>query len=249
MAIATAIMAGVGGAASLIQGISARRQAKDARNSAQEAMRQARQEAQINYIESLRVPTEAYDRAFDAGVARQRQSVQALQEGGQRALASGLGRVNAQQDATDFQTRQAMADRLFNLEASKAQEQGRIRDEVVDMNLAQAKEQNIRASEQEQLSASAITGGILGLGSAAGNILESSALFPDGDAKGLAGDVSDAGFAGDMSSDEVARELSKNFTPDEINRMSEMVKNNQNPFASLGSQSFDLRAAFGTPNF
>jgi hypothetical protein len=249
MAIATAIMAGVGGAASLIQGISARRQAKDARNSAQEAMRQARQEAQINYIESLRVPTEAYDRAFDASVARQRQSVQALQEGGIRGQEGGIGKINAVADATDFQTRQAMADRLFNLEKTKAQEKGRIRDEVVDMKLAQAQEQNIRASEQEQLSASAITSGIKGLGASAAGFLESAGLFGDGDAKGLASDVSDAGFAGDMSSDEVARELSKNFTPDEINRMSEMVKNNQNPFASLGSQSFDLRAAFGTPNF
>jgi hypothetical protein len=138
---------------------------------------------------------------------------------------------------------------LFNLEKTKAQEKGRIRDEVVDMKLAQAQEQNIRASEQEQLSASAITSGIKGLGASAAGFLESAGLFGDGDAKGLASDVSDAGFAGDMSSDEVARELSKNFTPDEINRMSEMVKNNQNPFASLGSQSFDLRAAFGTPNF
>lgn len=182
MAIATAIMAGIGGAASLIQGISARRQAKDARNSAQEAMRQARQEAQINYIESLRVPTEAYDRAFDAGVARQRQSVQALQEGGQRALASGLARVNAQQDATDFQTRQAMADRLFNLETTKAKEKGRIRDEVVDMKLAQAQEQNIIGSELEERSAGAISSGIKGLGASAGGFLEAAGLFGAGDA-------------------------------------------------------------------
>ena len=211
MAIATAIMAGVGGVASLIQGISARRQAKDARNSAQEAMRQARQEAQINYIESLRVPTEAYDRAFDAGVARQRQSVQALQEGGQRALASGLGRVNAQQDATDFQTRQAMADRLFNLETDKVEEQGRIRDEVVDMNLAQAQEQNIRASEQEQLSAAAISSGIKGLGSAAGGFLESSGLFGD---EGV-NELMDSGLGQGMNVKDVKNRMS-NMSDNEI---------------------------------
>jgi len=182
MAIATAIMAGVGGAASLIQGISARRQAKDARNSAQEAMRQARQEAQINYIESLRVPTEAYDRAFDASVARQRQSVQALQEGGIRGIEGGIGSINAVADARDVQTRQEMADRLFNLETDKVEEQGRIRDEVVDMNLAQAQEQNIRASEQEQISAAAISSGIKGLGASAGGFLEASSLFGAGDA-------------------------------------------------------------------
>lgn len=211
MAIATAIMAGVGGAASLIQGISARRQAKDARNSAQEAMRQARQEAQINYIESLRVPTEAYDRAFDAGVARQRQSVQALQEGGMRGQEGGIGKINAVADATDFQTRQAMADRLFNLEKTKAQEQGRIRDEVVDMNLAQAQEQNIRASEQEQLSASAITSGIKGLGASAGGFLEASSLFGD---EGV-NELMDSGLGQGMNIKDVKNRMS-NMSDNEI---------------------------------
>jgi hypothetical protein len=241
-----AAIQGVTSGLSLIQGINARKDAKDATRAAQEAMRQARQKAEVNYLESLRVPTEAFERQFDAGVARQQQAMEGLRESGQRAVAAGVGRVNIAQDQADFQTRQAMADRLYNLEQQKAIERGNIRDEMVDMDLAQAMEQNIRAAELGEQSAGQITSGVLGLGGAAATTLESMPLF-----KNQAGRTSKAiESAGFNSPGQEA--LAARFDADEMKNLRRMSRGGVDPFASVGSmqsQSFVPMASFSLPNF
>jgi hypothetical protein len=75
---------------------------------------------QQNFYEALRVPTEAYDRAFREGTAANQQAIQALSQD-PRML---LGGIQGVQEATiegQAKSREALADRLYNLDVMKAQ--------------------------------------------------------------------------------------------------------------------------------
>lgn len=107
---------------------------KDLQRSAQRAAEQASAEQKRiqgqNFFEALQVPTEAYQRQFREGTAQQMQAVSALQEGDSRALAGGIGRVQAIAGEQSTQTREALADELFNLGKIQAMEQGQTADEM-----------------------------------------------------------------------------------------------------------------------
>jgi len=79
------------------------------------------------------------------------------------------------------------------------------------MKLAQAKEQNIRASEQEQISAAGITSGIKGLGNSAVGFMEAAGLFGDEEVN----DLMDSGLGQGMNVEDVKNRIS-NMSDDEI---------------------------------
>lgn len=110
---------------------------KDLQRSAQRAAEQASAEQKRiqgqNFFEALQVPTEAYQRQFREGTAQQMQAVSALQEGDSRALAGGVGKVQAIAGEQSTQTREALADELFNLGKYQAMEQGQTSDEMADI--------------------------------------------------------------------------------------------------------------------
>lgn len=97
--------------------------AADAQRAAQrEAERQVAEKQRLleqDYYEALRVPTEAYDRQFREGTAANAQAVEALSQD-PRML---LGGIQGVQEATiegQAKAREALADRLFSLDAMKA---------------------------------------------------------------------------------------------------------------------------------
>jgi len=107
---------------------------KDLQRSAQRAAEQASAEQKRiqgqNFFEALQVPTEAYQRQFREGTAQQMQAVSALQEGDSRMLAGGIGRVQAIVGEQGAQTREALAEDLFNLGEIQAMEQGQTADKM-----------------------------------------------------------------------------------------------------------------------
>ena len=107
---------------------------KDLQRSAQRAAEQASAEQKRiqgqNFFEALQVPTEAYQRQFREGTAQQMQAVSALQEGDPRMLAGGIGKVQAIAGEQSTQTREALANELFNLGKIQAMEQGLTADEM-----------------------------------------------------------------------------------------------------------------------
>lgn len=111
-------------AVSTLMSMSEAGKAADAQRAAERAAEQARaeQKRQIeqNFYEALRVPTEAYDRQFREGTAANAQAVDALSQD-PRML---LGGIQGVQEATiegQAKAREALADRLFSLDAMKAQ--------------------------------------------------------------------------------------------------------------------------------
>lgn len=110
-------------AASTILSLTEAQKAADAQRAAQRAAEQALAEQkrlqEQNFYEALRVPTEAYDRQFREGTAANAQAINALAQD-PRML---LGGIQGVQEATiegQAKAREALADRLFNLDVMKA---------------------------------------------------------------------------------------------------------------------------------
>ena len=110
-------------AVSTLMSISEAGKAADAQRAAERAAAQALAEQkrlqEQNFYEALRVPTEAYDRQFREGTAANAQAVEALSQD-QRSLIGGIQGVQEATIEGQAKTREALADRLFNLDVMKA---------------------------------------------------------------------------------------------------------------------------------
>jgi hypothetical protein len=94
---------------------------KSAERAAEDAARKQEQLLSQDFFSALQVPTEAYDRAARETTAQVGQAVEALQEGDPRQLAGGIGKVAAAGIAGEAETRDAMAQDLYQLGAAQAQ--------------------------------------------------------------------------------------------------------------------------------
>lgn len=171
MAVVTVAAVGVAASAasaavSFKQAAEQKRLAKEADDAAAKAMKDAKAKAETDYYEGLGVPLDAYEAEFESNLAVQKQNVEALQEGDARALAAGVGRVGAQSQAAAEETRIAMGDEISNLEKMKADSKENINQQLIEMDVAAAKEQNQRSREASAARAAAISSGISAVGSA-----------------------------------------------------------------------------------
>ena len=159
----TAIAAGTT-TASFIQAGKQKKAQRRAEREASRKMKQAREKLEMNYMESLSIPLEAYEREMEAINVQTAQATQAAVEGSQRGVAATAGQV--QQVASEAQANQrtAMAEDLFNLEAATAEEASRLRDIGVNLDLAEAEGAQVAAADAARARAQAIQSGIEGVG-------------------------------------------------------------------------------------
>jgi len=182
MAAVTATVVGIASAGvSAVQGFKA---AADAKNAAEEAdkaaakaMAEAKAKAEVDHYAGLNVPLDAYEAEFENQIAGQKQAIEALQEGDARALASGVGRVGAAQTAAGEQTRIAMGEEMSDLNKMKADSKDAINQQLIDMDVAAAKEQNMRKRDAEAARAAGISQGFSGLAGVASGIGEMAPLY------------------------------------------------------------------------
>jgi len=180
MAVVTAAVIGIGtgiyAAYSSFDNAAKEKQAAEKADAeAKRLMSDAKKKAEVDYYEGLAVPLDAYDAEFENLLAGQKQAVEALQEGDARALAAGVGRVGASQQEAAEEQRIAMGEDLFNLDTMKAESQDAINQQLIEMDAAAAREQNIRASESEQRRAQSIQQGVQAIG---GTLQSAASLAP-----------------------------------------------------------------------
>jgi hypothetical protein len=155
-----------GGYLSFSQAAKQKKAQEKAQRESQALMQQARDRMQTQFYEQLQVPTEAYERQFRESTAQQKQALQALQESDPRTLAAGVGKVGAVGVAENQKIREDMADRLFNLQQLKADEQRLINQELVGMDVGEAASQNLMARDASYGVTQGIQGGLTGIGGA-----------------------------------------------------------------------------------
>tara|TARA_R110000764_G_scaffold73131_1_gene149396 strand:- start:21 stop:785 length:765 start_codon:yes stop_codon:yes gene_type:complete len=172
MAVTTAAVIGIGtGIATSVKGFSDASAAKtaqqDADNEAKKMMAEARRRAEIDEYGKLSLPLDAYAAEFEANLAADRQAIEALQEGDSRALAAGVGRVGMQQAGEALETRLNLGDEMFGLEKMKADAKTQQQQQLIAMDVGEAKMQDQRSREAAEQRRLGIESGFSGIGQVA----------------------------------------------------------------------------------
>lgn len=184
MATLTAIAAGVsiaataGGAGmSFAQANKQRGLQKQAEADAVKAMAEARQKLDVNFAEQMSIKKEAYDLERQAMLSAGAQATEAGMMS-ERGAAATAGRVFAGQQQAQGQIRSAMADEMTNIEGAILEEEGRLRDLSVGLDLQEVAGQQQQAADAQAAALSAQQQGIQGAIDTAGMALQYAPLFP-----------------------------------------------------------------------
>ena len=182
MAVTTSAVIGIAaGGANAVQGFMSSKDAKvaaaEARTAADKMMSDARNRAEVDEYANLSLPLDSYEAQLENNLAADRQAVEALQEGDSRALAAGVGRVGAMQAAESDATRIAMGDEMFNINKMKADSKESIKQQMIAMDVGEAKMQDQIAREEEQRRAAGMQQGFAGIGQVASGVGEMAPLY------------------------------------------------------------------------
>ena len=131
-------------------------------------MKEAERKAERNFYEGLNVPLDAFNKQFEEQLQQQQQSLQALQEGDARAVASGVGRVGALAADQGEKTRIAMGEALYQNNKMKADERYNVNQQLIDINVGAAADQSARARDQRRLESQGMQQAVEGIGAVAG---------------------------------------------------------------------------------
>ena len=177
MAAITSAVIGIGSAAvSFAQAANQKGIQRDAEKAAEDALKDARSKLNQNFYEGLDLNLTAYDQERDALAGVASAAIQAGQAG-ERGAGAMAGRVlqGVQQGEQDITNRQV--GKMEQLEKLVAGEESRLRDAQanIDMNIATGAQE--AAAEAAINSASALSGGVQGLGDASAGFLKASELY------------------------------------------------------------------------
>lgn len=156
---------------SFAQAGKAKRAARDAESKAAEQMRLARKRLEVNYLDELAIQKEPYELAREASLQQGATALEAAREGDQRGIAATAGRLEVAQDAAQGQIRAQMGREMTNLDKLVAEEDARLRDLNVQLDLGEIQGFQAQAANQEAIGNQAMMQGFQGavntLGSAA----------------------------------------------------------------------------------
>ena len=155
MALTTATIIALGGAAvggsiNLIQAGKARAKQREADKAAGRLMAEAKSKLEKNFYEGLKLPTEAYDQAYEANAQTQRENVEALQQADSRSLAAGVGKVGALSNENTQKIRAQQAQEMFELDKLKAGAKEDMNQQLAAMDVAGAQDQAARAAQADE---------------------------------------------------------------------------------------------------
>lgn len=135
------------------------------------AMAAARGKLDVNFAEQMAIKKEAYDLEREAMLVQGAQLTQAGIES-ERGSAATAGRIFAQQQLGQQQIRGAMADELTNIESAVLEEESRLRDLGVGLDLEEIAGQQMRAADAQRAATASTQQGIQSAISAVGQGIE-----------------------------------------------------------------------------
>ena len=164
---ATATSAGL----SFGQAAKQRKLQRAAEADADRAMAAARGKLDVNFAEQMAIKKEAYDLEREAMLVQGAQLTQAGIES-ERGSAATAGRIFAQQQLGQQQIRSAMADEMTNIESAVLEEESRLRDLGVGLDLEEIAGQQMRAADAQRAATASTQQGIQSAVSAVGQGIE-----------------------------------------------------------------------------
>ena len=149
---------------------------REAEAAAEKKMEEARAKLKVNYADELSIAKEPYQREREAMLAQGANIMDAAVES-ERGGGASAGRLLAAQQEGQGQIRDAQSADLFNLEAAQAEEDSRLRDINVGMDLNQIAGAQRAAAEAENAAMVAKQQAIQGIGSVAQQAMSFAPLY------------------------------------------------------------------------
>lgn len=183
MAMFTTIAAGVGLAATAVttgmsfaQAGKQRKLMRKAEAEADSAMQEARKKLEVNQFDKLAINKEPYELAREELA---RQGAQAIQAGveSERGATATAGRVQMAMNEGQAGVRSQMGQDLQQLDMLSAQEDARLQDIGVQLDLEEVAGAQLAAANAQELSAASMAQGMEGLTSLGSQIAEQAPLF------------------------------------------------------------------------
>ena len=183
MAAFTTVAAGIGLAStaattgmSFAQAGKQRKLMREAEAAADSAMQEARKKLEVNVYENLAINKEPYELAREAMLSQGAQAIQAGVES-ERGAAATAGRIQMATNEGQAGIRTAMGQDLQQLEMLSAQEEGRLRDIGVQLDLEEVAGAQLAAANAQELGAAALAQGMEGVTSLGSQLAEKAPLF------------------------------------------------------------------------
>ena len=163
-AIAAAGLAVSAGSAgmSFAQAGKQRKLQREAEADAQKAMQEARKKLEVNFYDQLGIQKEPYELEREALLASGAQAIEAGVES-ERGAAATAGRIQLAQQQGQRQIAAAMGQEMLGLEKLSAQEESRLRDMGVQLDLGEAAGAQQAARDYQRAAAASTTAGMQGL--------------------------------------------------------------------------------------
>ena len=134
---------------------------KQADAAAEKALEEAKQRLDVNYARQLQVTLESYRRAMRESIAKNKQLLEAVQEGDQRGVAASVGKIGAATTKELANVRDLMSKELYDRDVLIAKEDARIAGTMADIGLAEAEGAQIASANAERLAAVAGQGALI----------------------------------------------------------------------------------------
>jgi type II secretory pathway pseudopilin PulG len=181
MAVTTAAVVGIAATAattgmSFAQAGKQKKAMRQAERDAEEAMQAARKKLEVNVFDQLSIQKEPFELEREALLSQGAQAIQAGVES-ERGAAATAGRVQMAQQEGQGAVRTAMGQELQGLERLSAQEEGRLRDIGVQLDLEEVAGAQLAAANAQELQAQAMQQGMEGVVSLAGQVASTAPLF------------------------------------------------------------------------
>lgn len=153
-----------------------RRLMRDAETAADKAMQEARQKLEVNVYDKLAIQKEPYELQREAMLSQGAQAIQAGVES-ERGAAATAGRIQMAANEGQGAIRTAMGQDMQQLEMLSAQEEGRLRDIGVQLDLEEVAGAQLAAANAQELAANATAQGMEGVTSLGSQLAANAPLF------------------------------------------------------------------------
>ena len=152
-----------------------RRLMQEAEIEADRALEQARAKLEVNYMEHIAIQKEPYELQREQALQATATALEGVREGEARGAAAGVGRVALANQQLTNQQRAAMSKELQGLEIATAQEESRLRDIGIQLDLGEVQGAQQAAADAQAASAAAMQQGMT---SAAGALQAGLSTIP-----------------------------------------------------------------------
>jgi hypothetical protein len=149
---------------------------QQAQKDADEAMQEARKKLEVNVFDKLSIQKEPFELQREALLSQGAQAIQAGVES-ERGAAATAGRIQMAQQEGQAGIRSAMGQELQQLEMLSAQEEGRLRDIGVQLDLEEVAGAQLAAANAQELQAQALQQGMEGVTSLGTQLADQAPTF------------------------------------------------------------------------